>query len=126
MTKVRWRSGNAAVCKTAMSGFDSRAHLQRLFRRSRLEAPVGDDTFPVAPPNFRSKSANLNKILLVEASVPGKTSISKTQSLRAPSNPARFSFGAALQASRPRGRAIASSPQRRRRRYSGGLHQFRG
>jgi hypothetical protein len=25
---VRWRSGNAAVCKTAMSGFDSRPHIQ--------------------------------------------------------------------------------------------------
>lgn len=27
MTVVRWRSGNAAVCKTAMSGFDPHPHL---------------------------------------------------------------------------------------------------
>lgn len=26
---MRWRSGNAAVCKTAMRGFDSRPHLQK-------------------------------------------------------------------------------------------------
>jgi hypothetical protein len=29
-----WRSGNAAVCKTAMHGFDSRRGLFKEFRRS--------------------------------------------------------------------------------------------
>lgn len=29
---MQWRSGNAAVCKTAMRGFDSRLHLQTPLR----------------------------------------------------------------------------------------------
>ena len=31
---AQWRSGNAAVCKTAMHGFDSRSRLQRSIARS--------------------------------------------------------------------------------------------
>jgi hypothetical protein len=33
--KVRWRSGNAAVCKTVMHGFESRSHLHDVVNSTR-------------------------------------------------------------------------------------------
>ena len=38
---MRWRSGNATVCKTAMRGFDSRPHLHKKFILTILPCIVG-------------------------------------------------------------------------------------
>ncbi len=40
---MQWRSGNAAVCKTAMREFDSRLHLQKNYNagvRQQFFAPA--------------------------------------------------------------------------------------
>ena len=51
---VRWRRGNAAVCKTAMRGFDSRSHLT-LAKQSAGQNFYAGVRFPFAPQRIIEK-----------------------------------------------------------------------
>ena len=74
---VRWRSGNAGVCKTSMRGFDSRSHLQEITRARVAELVYAQDLKSWArkglrvqvPPRAPKNSPNRGVFYLLNYSV---------------------------------------------------------